>query len=173
MTIIIGGLIETKNTRTENRLPILGSIPIIGFPFRGVTDRKVKKEIVIFLTPQIVNPDGSIATFPPVATASNLPTVALGQPVPSGYRHLVRQRLQRHLVSQFLAHALPDGSAVVSFVLSHDGRLIGPHNITSPQGDPFILAAGEALDQAEPFPPFPEGSEASEVRFRMAVEYSP
>ena len=175
VTIIIGGLIETKDTLTDNRLPILGSIPIIGFAFRGITDRKTKKEIVIFLTPQIVNPDGSIATFPPVAAAApDLPTVALDQPVPSGYRHLVRQRLQQHLVNQFLAHALPGGSAVVSFVLSHDGRLVRPHNnITSPQGDSFILAATGALNQAEPFPPFPEGSEVSEVRFRMAVEYTP
>ena len=103
----------------------------------------------------------------------DLPTVALSQPVPPAYRHLVRQRLRQHLTSQFLAHALPVGSAVVSFVLSHDGRLVRPHSITSPQGDPFILAATEALNQAEPFPPFPEGSEASEVRFRMAVDYTP
>ena len=77
------------------------------------------------------------------------------------------------LLSQFAAAQLPKGSAVVSFVLSHDGRLVGETTITSPQGEPFLRAAQEALAQAEPFPPFPEGATATEVRFRLAVEYAP
>ena len=171
VTLIIGGLIETKDSRTDSRLPVLGDIPFLGVPFRGSTGTKKKTELVVFLTPQVILPDGSQAAALPAAEAE--PAVILQEPVPVSYRDAVRQRLQAYLISQFRTSALPPGSAVVSFTLSHDGRLVGTHDITSPQGEPFVVAAAQALDQAQPFPPFPEGAPASEVRFRMAVEYEP
>jgi type II secretory pathway component GspD/PulD (secretin) len=176
VTVIIGGLIETKNDRTDNRVPFLGDIPLLGVPFRGATDVKKKTELVVFLTPQIVMPDGSSYVQAPETEPSpedSLPAVTLQEPVPASYRQAVRQRLQAHLLSQFRAASLPEGSAVVSFILSHDGQLVGDQDITSSQGEPFILAAKEALKHAQPFPPFPKDSPASEVRFRLAVEYAP
>ncbi|MBI3321677.1 MAG: TonB C-terminal domain-containing protein [Candidatus Omnitrophica bacterium] len=174
-TVIIGGLIETKNERTDSRIPFLGNLPVVGIPFRGSTDLKKKTELVVFLTPRILMPDGSAYVPPTVAERANegLPEVTLREPVPAAYREAIRQRLQAHLISQFRAAALPKGSAVFSFVLSHDGSLVGEPGITSPQGEPLIQAAKQALEEAQPFPPFPEGSGASEVRFRLAVEYSP
>ena len=170
-TVIIGGLIENKNDRTDNRVPFIGDIPFIGVPFRGSTDVKRKTELVVFLTPQIILPDGTVAPTPQAAEA---PAVILQDPVPAGYRQAVRQRLQQYLADQFRTAALPAGSAVVSFVLSHDGQVLGEtESVTSPQGTSFIQAAKEALHQAQPFPPFPAGSQASEVRFRLAVEYAP
>ncbi len=58
-TLIIGGLIDTKTEKTQSRVPVLGSIPIIGMVFRGTTDTKRKTELVVFLTPQIILPDGT------------------------------------------------------------------------------------------------------------------
>ncbi len=182
-TLIIGGLIETKRDRTESRIPVLGDIPILGLPFRGSTDVKKKTELVVFLTPQIVLPDGSPVALPTVAEQAagpqtqaaeeSLPEVVLQDPVPVSYRHQVRQHLQEQLVQQFRTAGLQHGSAVVSFVLNHDGQIIGTQDVTSPQGESFIRAARQALAEAQPFPPFPEGAQASEVRFRLAVEYAP
>jgi outer membrane biosynthesis protein TonB len=107
------------------------------------------------------------------ATDAGVPEVVLKDPVPAGYRHAVRQRLQAHLMSQFRAASLPPGSVDVSFVLNSDGKLIGDGEVRSPQGDAFIAAAQKALMSAQPFPPFPAGADASEVRFRVAVEYRP
>jgi hypothetical protein len=175
-TLIIGGLIETKDSRTDNRLPLLGDLPLIGIAFRGSTDTKKKTELVIFLTPQIVLPDGVPVAVPlggmPIPGGFT-PAVFLQDPVPPGYRSLIRQRLQAHLANQFRSASLQQGSVVVSFVLSHDGRLVGEGEVTSPQGEPFVQAARIALSGAEPFPPFPEGSPSSEVRFRLAVDYAP
>ncbi len=53
-TILIAGLIEDKMERSDSRIPILGAIPILGFPFRGRTTTKVKTEIVVLLTPRII-----------------------------------------------------------------------------------------------------------------------
>ncbi|MBI3020487.1 MAG: TonB C-terminal domain-containing protein [Candidatus Omnitrophica bacterium] len=176
VTLIIGGLIETKTDRTENRVPFLGDIPILGLPFRGSTDTKKKTELVVFLTPQIVMPDGSPFVLPQPTESipgASMPEVILQEPVPAAYRALIRRHLQQSLASRFRSATLRRGSVVVSFVLSHDGRLVGGEDITSPEGEPFIRAARAALKAAQPFPPFPEGSEASEVRFRLALEYVP
>ena len=175
-TLIIGGLIETKHDRSENRMPNLGDIPILGLPFRGSTDINKKTELVVFLTPQIILPDGKSFVAPTGSeepSEASLPEVVLQEPVPPAYRQAVRQQLQKYLVAQFHAHQLAAGSVVVSFVLSHDGEVVGEPKITSPQGEAFIEAAHTALEQAQPFPPFPEGAQASEVRFRLAAEYAP
>jgi hypothetical protein len=175
-TLIIGGLIENKDTSTDSRLPLLGDLPLIGRAFRGTSETKQKTELVVFLTPQIVLPDGMPVSVPPGGSpipGGFTPALLLQDPVPPSYRTLIRRHLQAHLGSQFRAASLQQGSVVVSFVLSHDGRLVGEGEISSPQGEPFIKAAKTALSGAEPFPPFPEGSLSSEVRFRLAVDYAP
>lgn len=53
-TVIIGGLIQNERHKTERRVPILGDIPILGYPFRGVFENKRRTELVIFITPTIV-----------------------------------------------------------------------------------------------------------------------
>ena len=52
-TIILGGLMaETKNRQTE-KIPLLGDLPVVGYPFKA-SDYKVSKvEVVIMLTPRI------------------------------------------------------------------------------------------------------------------------
>ncbi len=53
-TVIIGGLIQNERHKTERKVPILGDIPILGYPFRGVFENKRRTELVIFITPTIV-----------------------------------------------------------------------------------------------------------------------
>jgi MSHA type pilus biogenesis protein MshL len=53
-TVIIGGLIQNERSKTERKVPLLGDIPILGYPFRGVFDNKRRTELVIFITPTIV-----------------------------------------------------------------------------------------------------------------------
>jgi general secretion pathway protein D len=54
-TVVIGGLMETQHTETIRKIPLLGDIPYLGFPFRRTIKSDVKKELLIFLTPYIVN----------------------------------------------------------------------------------------------------------------------
>jgi type II secretory pathway component GspD/PulD (secretin) len=56
-TIVIGGLIKEEKISSVNRVPLLGSIPVIGFAFRNTSNQVKKTEIVIFLTPKIVSGD--------------------------------------------------------------------------------------------------------------------
>jgi MSHA type pilus biogenesis protein MshL len=53
-TVVIGGLIQNERNKTERKVPVLGDIPFLGAPFRGVFDNKRRTELVIFITPTIV-----------------------------------------------------------------------------------------------------------------------
>ena len=56
-TIVIGGLIQSFETKTKSKVPILGSIPIIGKLFSKDITKKEKKELVLFITPVILDDD--------------------------------------------------------------------------------------------------------------------
>jgi type II secretory pathway component GspD/PulD (secretin) len=53
-TLAIGGLRRKNNLRQDSRIPILGSIPIIGRLFRGKRDITTESELIIFVTARIV-----------------------------------------------------------------------------------------------------------------------
>ena len=53
-TAVLGGLLTDKETRTENKIPIIGDIPIIGWLFKGSTVKKEKRNLVVFITPTII-----------------------------------------------------------------------------------------------------------------------
>lgn len=60
-TIVIGGLMETQKTEAVQKFPILGDIPFLGAAFRRTTKVDQKRELLIFLTPIIVNDAAGIA----------------------------------------------------------------------------------------------------------------
>lgn len=53
-TIVLGGMITKDMTVVERKVPILGNIPILGHAFRYDLDQTRRKELLIFLTPRIV-----------------------------------------------------------------------------------------------------------------------
>lgn len=57
MTMAIGGLINSEQGKAVNKIPVLGDIPILGQFFRSSQRTKVKKEIIILLTPMLVDSD--------------------------------------------------------------------------------------------------------------------
>jgi len=56
-TVLIGGLIQDSITKTRSEVPCLGNIPVIGI-FFGKRGRKAEKvELVVLITPYVVNRD--------------------------------------------------------------------------------------------------------------------
>jgi type IV pilus assembly protein PilQ len=53
-TAVIGGLISEVESSFENGVPVLKDIPLLGGLFRLSNDTKKKRELVIFVTPKIV-----------------------------------------------------------------------------------------------------------------------
>jgi len=56
-TLVIGGLIQDKQDKSSVKLPILGNIPIVGKAFTSKSHDFTKTELVIFITPSILEPD--------------------------------------------------------------------------------------------------------------------
>lgn len=53
-TAVIGGLLQESDSKTVNKVPLLGDIPLLGYLFKGETTNKGRQNLVIFLTPRIV-----------------------------------------------------------------------------------------------------------------------
>lgn len=57
MTMAIGGLISSEQSKNITKIPILGDIPILGHFFRSTSKSKQQREIIILLTPVLVDAD--------------------------------------------------------------------------------------------------------------------
>lgn len=53
-TVRISGLMHTKESELQRKIPLLGDIPILGALFRWSYTQKIHKELVIFITPRIL-----------------------------------------------------------------------------------------------------------------------
>jgi general secretion pathway protein D len=54
-TVVIGGLMGDKITNTVSKIPLLGDIPLIGWLFRNTASTKTKTNLLLFLTPYVIN----------------------------------------------------------------------------------------------------------------------
>ncbi|TDX53274.1 secretin and TonB N-terminal domain-containing protein [Orenia marismortui] len=54
-TIVLGGLIRNEGIKTESRVPILGSIPLLGRLFRDESIDYQETEMVIYITPHVLD----------------------------------------------------------------------------------------------------------------------
>ncbi len=53
-TVVIGGLINEDNTINESGIPFLKDIPLLGYLFKRYSTIKVKNELIILLTPYVI-----------------------------------------------------------------------------------------------------------------------
>ena len=56
-TVVLGGIFEETITNGSKRVPFLSDIPVLGYLFRSDTKRNDRSELLIFVTPKIVNDD--------------------------------------------------------------------------------------------------------------------
>ncbi|MGQ9616725.1 MAG: secretin N-terminal domain-containing protein [Spirochaetota bacterium] len=59
-TIVIGGLIRDDVTTIEQKVPLLGDIPILGLFFRKNVKQRTRTNLLIFITPHIITADQDI-----------------------------------------------------------------------------------------------------------------
>ena len=58
-TIIIGGLRKNDKTKTVNKIPVLGSVPVLGAAFRSTDEDIENVELVVFITPHVITGDST------------------------------------------------------------------------------------------------------------------
>jgi len=75
-TLMLGGLLREDIQKIDEKVPILGDIPVFGRAFQGKTEQAIKKNTLIFVTPRILQVDGQ----PLNPTAGAVTTAASGNP---------------------------------------------------------------------------------------------
>ncbi|HUM09327.1 MAG TPA: type II secretion system secretin GspD [Myxococcaceae bacterium] len=53
-TVVIGGIMQERTIESISKVPVFGDIPLLGYLFRETTRRKVKVNLLLFLTPYII-----------------------------------------------------------------------------------------------------------------------
>jgi len=57
-TVVLGGLIREDVQKVEDKVPILGDIPLAGRLFRSSADQHVKRNLIMFVTASLLDPAG-------------------------------------------------------------------------------------------------------------------
>ncbi len=58
-TVVLGGLIAENVRKVREKVPVLGDIPFLGRLFRSESSDSTKKNLIIFVTPTIIDPAGN------------------------------------------------------------------------------------------------------------------
>jgi general secretion pathway protein D len=85
-TIVLGGLIQDRVREAADKVPLLGDIPLLGYFFSSRRTEKKKVELLIFITPYVVNQSDELRQL----TASE---IAHFRMIPS--RELIHESLPR------------------------------------------------------------------------------
>jgi type IV pilus assembly protein PilQ len=56
-TIVLGGIFRAETISNVTKIPLLGDLPAIGRLFRNTVDRETKTELLIFITPKLIEDD--------------------------------------------------------------------------------------------------------------------
>jgi type IV pilus assembly protein PilQ len=57
-TVVIGGIFEMEETNQENKIPVLGDVPVVGNLFKNRTKESTKREMLVFITPKVISDNG-------------------------------------------------------------------------------------------------------------------
>jgi type II secretory pathway component GspD/PulD (secretin) len=59
-TVVFGGLTQKQTEDRVTKIPLLGDLPLIGGLFRGHSRSTVDSQLMVFITPHILTPDGRL-----------------------------------------------------------------------------------------------------------------
>ncbi len=83
-TIVIGGLKQQETRSVTTRVPILGSLPILGpLLFRSRNNRTTSSELVLFITPRILSDTGHLPAAEEQALKERFLNPDLSAPLPA------------------------------------------------------------------------------------------
>ncbi len=59
-TVVLGGIYQTSERNTEAKVPLLGDLPLVGHLFKSTTRTNDKTELLIFITPKVMDDNLSL-----------------------------------------------------------------------------------------------------------------
>ena len=58
-TVVLGGLIKEQTEKIDDKVPFLGDIPFVGRLFRSKVTSRSKRNLLIFVTANLIDPAGN------------------------------------------------------------------------------------------------------------------
>ena len=55
-TLAIGGLLQDEVSKARTKVPLMGDIPVLGYLFQSRNNQRVKRNLLVFVTPTIIDP---------------------------------------------------------------------------------------------------------------------
>ena len=160
--VILGGLIKDEFSKEQQRIPLIGDMPVLGKLFRSNKDTTKKTELVVFLTPRIITGRRGESLISPERRTEGLD--------PVGYYGLVADLIRGMAKTEVLT-APAKGTVVVEVTLFPDGRLKGTPRVVSAESRSLESLAKRAASSASPFPPFPAGFSKKPKTFKIPITY--
>ena len=57
-TVVLGGLVREDIQKVNDKVPVLGDVPLVGRLFRSKIDQNIKRNLIIFVTARLIDPSG-------------------------------------------------------------------------------------------------------------------
>jgi pilus assembly protein CpaC len=77
----IGGLLDNRENQTLSKIPFIGDVPILGKFFQSISKTKTNTELIVIVTPEIVNPMPAGAPLPALKYPETFMPSASGIPM--------------------------------------------------------------------------------------------
>ena len=119
MPIVIGGLMNSEETKQVSKIPLLGDIPIIGEFFKHTSKSRDKRELIIVVTPYLVG-ENEISRAP------------MSQPMRDWYDE--QERLRKEMQSHDFKPPEPESEVVIE---EETERILPPPNYSRTTDAPF------------------------------------
>ncbi|QDT66969.1 hypothetical protein [Calycomorphotria hydatis] len=95
-TVVIGGLIDESVEENVQQVPVLGSVPWVGNAFKNKTEKMVRNELIVLITPRIVQDSSEAVRGEVLKYESEMRAQHFAdQLAPVSRRNLARMHLER------------------------------------------------------------------------------
>jgi TonB family protein len=201
-TIVLAGMIKKRNSELVRRVPLLGSIPLVGALFRSKQNpagSNTESELVISITPTIldksqeknnekekvqetplwtqepVEEPAAPAPNPVISKVMNVPAPVVSVPGagPEGYALSVQQKILSAIAYPYEAQEKGwEGTVKLTLVLQRDGTL---QSVLVKEPSGYELFDQDALNTAQilaPYAAFSPEIEADDMTVTIPIVYS-
>jgi MSHA type pilus biogenesis protein MshL len=172
VTLVMGGLIEDRIVKTEDRIPLLGDIPVLGLPFRKTQNEKKKTELVIFLTPTVISGEYAekIPQMERESYSEYYDNVRKDIQAKDLYYQSVRAKILKTAI-KYHSDEAPKGSVVVAFSIGPDG-VLRDEPVAVNNTDPDLAELAErCVIESQPFEHFPEDFREHAISVKIPISF--
>lgn len=173
-TIAIGGLVQEQTSETISRVPILGSLPILGMLFRTKKVSAENKEVVIFITPRIIGEQTGLEKADQ-REFSQMDFSEEKDPVKRYYLQ-ISKIIDSHKKFPDLLKDSQDAAPkelLVKIIVFSNGT-VGKVEVIKASDLPLLdLIAAKMIENISPFPPFPKELKQPSITFVIPIRYEP